>query len=348
MPNRASLVDRFFARYPQRRLSLFGFAEVAEGVVSAALQPLNLEIHQLSARAKDTSSAIAKVRRKGYGNPARQLTDLVGVRVILYYAEQVDQAVAAIARALPIDHRRSVDKRGELQVRQFGYRSVHLIARLPDAISLRMPSDHRRLWFEIQVRSVLEHAWAEIEHEICYKSGTRFPDLLLRRFGALAGALEILDTQFSALRKERDALIGSLWERYQQGQGFDEPLDTARLVALLSVLHPQAPGWRSLANGAHRFQQGTAAASADALKLAGLRTARQFRRVFESSKCRRLLSGFAGLHGIAPDELSHLAVAVLVVAARRAAVLRRFPDLLDDSVLASFVDPKGKLAGAWT
>jgi hypothetical protein len=54
----------------------------------------------------------------------------------------------------------------------------------------------RKRWFEIQVRSLLEHAWAEIEHEIVYKSGITQPDAVRRRFAALAGSLELFDSEF--------------------------------------------------------------------------------------------------------------------------------------------------------
>jgi ppGpp synthetase/RelA/SpoT-type nucleotidyltranferase len=54
----------------------------------------------------------------------------------------------------------------------------------------------RGKWFEIQVRSILEHAWAEIEHEVVYKSGMEFPGQFKRRFAAIAGLLEMIDKDF--------------------------------------------------------------------------------------------------------------------------------------------------------
>jgi hypothetical protein len=59
---------------------------------------------------------------------------------------------------------------------------------------------------EIQVRTVLQHAWAEIEHDIRYKSTSTIPHVISRRFMALAGLLEIADREFEAIQEEDAAL----------------------------------------------------------------------------------------------------------------------------------------------
>jgi hypothetical protein len=107
--------------------------------------------------------------------------------------------------------RRAAAKRVELGLHDFGYRSVHLIAKLKQGQVLSgQYQPLRDNWFEIQIRSILEHAWAEIEHEVVYKSGVDFPDEVKRRFARLAGSLELLDNEFLALREARESLI----ERY--------------------------------------------------------------------------------------------------------------------------------------
>ena len=144
-----------------------------------------------------------------------------------------------------------MDKRGELNVREFGYRSVHLIvqARLkgmegPAAEPLR---DH---WFEIQVRSVLEHAWAEIEHEVVYKSGVVYPDDVVRDFANIAAQLEALDQRFLALRAEKAKLAVAYRDSYQQGHELDEDLDAARLSGLMAVARPNGRSFQDLSRAA--------------------------------------------------------------------------------------------------
>ena len=59
---------------------------------------------------------------------------------------------------------------------------------------------------EIQVRTILQHAWAEIEHDIQYKSSITIPKDIRRRFMALAGLLEIADREFQAIQDADDEL----------------------------------------------------------------------------------------------------------------------------------------------
>src|SRR5262249_19774054 len=65
---------------------------------------------------------------------------------------------------------------------------------------------YRDLVAEIQVRTVLQHAWAEIQHDIQYKSVTTIPVAIRRRFMALAGLLEIADREFQAIQDDDERL----------------------------------------------------------------------------------------------------------------------------------------------
>ena len=171
------------------------FQEAAEQLRShleLLLTEINQPFHIISTRAKSRESVCAKLLDKQYSQPRRRLTDRIGARVILYHARDVDRVAYHLRRNLIVRERDSIDKRRALGLREFGYRSYHLVCRLPD-VQARKP-EYRVLgseWFEIQVRSLLEHVWAEIEHQVVYKSGAEFPDGFKRRFAALAGVLEL-------------------------------------------------------------------------------------------------------------------------------------------------------------
>lgn len=96
----------------------------------------------------------------------------------------------------------------------FGYRSVQFVARVPPA---GLGSDHGEFrnqiadfdWMgastgtvEIQIRSILEHAWAEIEHDLVYKSMDDVPNNVLRQFALTAALLESADTHLDNIRSE--------------------------------------------------------------------------------------------------------------------------------------------------
>jgi GTP pyrophosphokinase len=97
----------------------------------ASLDEKNFDLHLVSARAKEPLSLLQKIRRKEYDDPATEFTDRLGVRVITYYAEDVDPVVETLKNALRIDDPWSDDKRVALALREFGYRSVHLLAQIP-------------------------------------------------------------------------------------------------------------------------------------------------------------------------------------------------------------------------
>jgi ppGpp synthetase/RelA/SpoT-type nucleotidyltranferase len=106
-PSIGKRASSFLQHYPGRVDALERFAEIALGRVRAVIDARGLEIHNVSARAKSTSSAMAKVRRKRYGDPWQQLTDQVGIRIIVYYESDVDSAAIARSKTIRIQIRAS-------------------------------------------------------------------------------------------------------------------------------------------------------------------------------------------------------------------------------------------------
>jgi Region found in RelA / SpoT proteins len=226
-----------------------------------------------------------------------------------------------------------------LSLREFGYRSVHLIARLkPDQMRITGDDFLREHWFEIQVRSVLEHAWAEIEHEVVYKSGIRQPDTVLRRFAALAGSLEVFDREFLALREERKSLIARYSDIYRQNKDQRKSFDVARLLAFLEATRTGL-SWRQAEEEGRPFAAHLENSCVDALRAAGIGTPASLRRVLHSPRFRYALRSFAASEGIAPSDVSHLATVVLAVVVKNVNIVRHhFPNLIYDPSLASFVE----------
>src|SRR2546426_985006 len=199
---------RFLRSYEHDYSATCEAAEIARRLVEAAVREIGVFTHLVSSRAKTPDSLRAKLRRKKYTRPKQQVTDTIGIRVITYYRDDVDRVADRLRREFDTSAKHTTDKRLALGLRDFGYRSVHLIARLkPAQILTPQHQTLRDRWFEIQIRSVLEHAWAEIEHEIVYKAGVNYSPSVLRRFAALAGSLELLDREFRSLCAARIDLI---------------------------------------------------------------------------------------------------------------------------------------------
>lgn len=161
-------------------------------------------IHVISSRAKDEESFQIKACRKvdgtdafKYDSPFEQIEDVAGARVICFTVGQVELVCRTISENFQvIDH---LDKAKDLALTgQVGYVSKHFIVMLSkDRASLAEYADFAAMKCEIQVRTIFQHAWAEIEHRLQYKKS---PDFELRsRFQALAGFIQVADREFESV-----------------------------------------------------------------------------------------------------------------------------------------------------
>lgn len=312
-------------------------AALAREIVNRVVSETGVFVHVVSGRAKQVDSLRGKLRRKQYKTPSKQVTDLIGVRVITYYRDQVDIVIEALKKNFEIDSKRSVDKRQDLGLRDFGYSSVHLIAR-SGPISKLNPRFRalKGRWFEIQVRSVLEHAWAEIEHEVVYKSGIKQPDEVRRRFAALAGTLELLDKEFLALREERQLLINAYADDYSKHKHWRKAFDVASLRGFLKDFHRRRH-W-PMDDDADAVA-GAESSCVEALMSAGLSTPSSLTALFKTSRYRTAINSFAALKGIATYEVSPLARVVVAVLVKDMKLVRdHFPEIMFDSALNEIAD----------
>jgi ppGpp synthetase/RelA/SpoT-type nucleotidyltranferase len=132
-----------------------------------------------------------------------QITDLAGIRIITYFEPDVNQIASIIEDEFEIQWSDSEDKRSLLDPDRFGYSSVHYIASFSEVRCALTEYRHfAGFRFEVQIRSILQHAWAEIEHDLGYKSELSIPRETRRRFSRVAGLLELADAEFTAIRSE--------------------------------------------------------------------------------------------------------------------------------------------------
>jgi len=115
-----------------------------------------------------------------------QITDLAGVRVITYFPSTLKEIDEMLSQEFKIVERS--DMGAELiEEDRFGYQSIHYLVKLtPQRARLPEYDPFALSIAEIQVRTILQHAWAEIEHDIQYKSASVIPAeirRLLKKFG---------------------------------------------------------------------------------------------------------------------------------------------------------------------
>lgn len=160
----------------------------------------------IDARAKSVSSFAEKILRKGkYTDPLREITDLCGIRVVAHLKSEVEAMCAFIRDNFRVDEKNSLDTLSRLQPAEFGYRSVHYVVQLrPDRFP-DIEADLCDLTAEIQVRTILQHAWSDIGHDRIYKGSFRVPAEWARESARIAAVLEGADESFSRMVNALDA-----------------------------------------------------------------------------------------------------------------------------------------------
>jgi putative GTP pyrophosphokinase len=180
------------------------FTDKVNGLVGELLKDGGLRVHSITSRlkAKDTLRDKLSRAEEDYSKLS-DVTDICGLRIITYFADEVDAVARVIEQEFEIDAANSVDKRVLLDPDRFGYLSLHYVSKLSH-MRLKLV-EYRRFVdckVEIQIRSILQHTWAEIEHDIGYKSKQSIPKEVRRRFSRLAGLLEIADSEFAQIRND--------------------------------------------------------------------------------------------------------------------------------------------------
>lgn len=192
MSNQVSpLGELLLSEFRERKPELESLAKAVSEKLKTTLSEKGIECNAIECRVKAEDSLAGKLIRKG--EKYRQLsdiTDLVGLRVVTFYTDDVDKVAALVSRLFYVDWDNSVDKRKLHELTSFGYNSLHYICRLKEG---SMP-------FEIQIRTALQHVWSAIEHDIGYKGVVKLPPEYRRQFSRLAGMLELADDEFSRLR----------------------------------------------------------------------------------------------------------------------------------------------------
>jgi putative GTP pyrophosphokinase len=176
-----------------------------ELIVKENLDQKGIVYHSVTCRSKDRKSFADKAAKDKYSHPTAQIKDMAGVRVITYLESDVQKVASVIEELFKIDKEDSLDQSKLLGNDRVGYRSVHYVAKF-DSARCEIPEfkPYAGLPFEIQIRSLLQHAWAEIEHDRNYKFSGKLPSELGRRFFLVAGILEVADREFVEIASEID------------------------------------------------------------------------------------------------------------------------------------------------
>lgn len=191
------------ADFDAKREVYNSFAKTVSDLLERLLLAKKTSYHSISFRCKARESLERKVDAKQRYNALEEITDLAGARIITHFSDDVDVVASMVESEFKIDRANSIDKRASLDPDRFGYLSLHYVVSLKrEREKLQEYSAFKGMKIEIQIRSILQHTWAEIEHDIGYKSSVEVPRATRRKFSRMAGLLELADQEFVSIRSE--------------------------------------------------------------------------------------------------------------------------------------------------
>jgi len=193
-----ALIDEFVSR--EVEYQQFGLA--MNSLISRLISVSNINTHSIHFRVKEKGSLKEKIELKNKYSSLSEITDLVGVRVITYYSSDIEEVENVIKEHFLVDEKNTIDKRKTHEPDRFGYMSLHYVVSINESRGgLAEYSAFLGMKFEIQIRTILQHTWAEIEHDLGYKSKNSVPNYIKRKFSILSGSLELIDSAFIDIRR---------------------------------------------------------------------------------------------------------------------------------------------------
>ncbi|MBA3925577.1 GTP pyrophosphokinase [Listeria rustica] len=209
------------------------FKNSIQEIIERNMDASEVPYQSIEGRLKTKESFLEKCVRKSYNQPTEAM-DIVGIRIIAYTLADVKKIGEIITSTFRVDKDNSGDKSAKMDANQVGYLSVHYIAEYgEDRLVLNENTVFKNLKFEIQIRTILQHAWAEIEHDKGYKFGGKLPNEIGRRFSLAAGVLEMVDREFQNLSDEIDRHSKNIKIEADRGN-LSIPIDSKSLYQYIS------------------------------------------------------------------------------------------------------------------
>ncbi len=218
-----------------------GLAGILEEVLIAVAREYSPQgIVQVRAKAIGSFAEKAQRKRTPGKDPVNEFTDLCGGRVIATTPSEVAAICKFIENHFEIDWINSIDVSQRHKSSEFGYRSVHYIVcfrrdvfptedvplTIPDDL---YPSGDCPMKAEIQVRTLIEHAWAVFAHDTTYKSSFKTPPPIERELNTVAALLEDADKSFERIQRGLSN-YASHYLAYMDPDRMDAEIDTLSLV----------------------------------------------------------------------------------------------------------------------
>lgn len=161
-------------------------------------------IDRISVRSKSLESFLAKAAKTEngqlkYDDPLNQIQDQLGARIVTFYTSDADVVATRVTKYFKhIEAQRVVpDSESE-----FGYEGIHFILFIPEDVFADPASPRPVEFFELQIKTLFQHAWSEAEHDLGYKTSAKLSRDQKRRLAFTAAQAWGADQIFEELHKQ--------------------------------------------------------------------------------------------------------------------------------------------------
>lgn len=165
-------------------------------------------IDRISVRAKSVDRFVAKAEKeidgkRKYDDPLTQIQDQLGARIVTFYKSDVDRLTTEVMKYFR--HIESVQIVPDSDS-EFGYEGRHFILFIPrDIFDDEVKEDESITFFELQIKTLFQHAWSEAEHDLGYKPTTILTSDQKKRLAFTAAQAWGADQIFDALYRQIEA-----------------------------------------------------------------------------------------------------------------------------------------------
>ncbi|MDD6203716.1 MAG: hypothetical protein PUC05_01810 [Firmicutes bacterium] len=219
--------------YRKNRADFLRLGDLVHEKLQQMVKAAGMQVLGIEHRVKSESSLAGKLERSGdWYQDFSDLTDILGERVICFFNDEVDAVGKMVEDTFYIYRDLSSDKRALIKEDSFGYLSLHYICALPE--NAGYPENLCGKKFEIQIRTVLQHTWAAINHDLGYKSEFGVPREYARELSRIAGLLEIADDEFMRVRDGMNKYAADIKLRIEENRADDVALNTISLTEYLA------------------------------------------------------------------------------------------------------------------
>lgn len=243
-----NLKDRLIIEeYRRQRENFLELEKVVGEKLQEIAETSGIEVFSIEHRVKKEDSLAEKLVRNGdWYKELDNLTDILGARVICFFNDDVDKFGKLVEKTFTVDWKNSSDKRALIKANSFGYLSLHYICYFPEGCG--QPEHICGKKFEIQIRTILQHTWAAIEHDIGYKNEFGLPREYERAFSRIAGLLEIADEEFMRVRDGMKNYTADIRKRIQENRADDVAINMVSLQEYVDHNDPMRELLRKIAD----------------------------------------------------------------------------------------------------